>query len=127
MSTKIEHLTKKVADAKNTAAIGAEFAEDYIIIKGVKFYHQTVSHAWVIPMAVARLGDKLSVFDKGMVSMYLLANSPEDVRNKCMQELRKGVLYERAMNFFIEHEITPADLEAADLETLLQHPYEKNA
>ena len=69
MSTKIERLTQKVADAKTTAAIGAEFAEDYIIIKGVKFYHQTVSHAWVIPMVAARLGDELSIFDKG----YLLS------------------------------------------------------
>ena len=127
MGKTIEKLTKKVADARSNAALGSEFAPDYVEVRGVKFYYQTVAHAWVIPMAAQRC-EKLSVFEKGIVTTYLLAQSPEDVRNRCMQEIRKGEVFDRAMDFFIAHGITPADLtDELDVEELLRHPYEKNA
>ena len=127
MGKTIEKLTKKVADARSSAALGAEFAPDHVEVRGVKFYYQTVAHAWVIPMAAQRC-EKLSTFEKGIVTTYLLAQSPEDVRNRCMQEIRKGEVFDRAMDFFISRGITPADLaDELDVEELLRHPYEKNA
>ena len=124
---RIDKQVKAVSEAKSRAAIGAEFAADYVEVCGVKFYYQTVAHAWVIPMAATRC-EKLSTFEKGIVTTYLLAQSPEDVRNRCVQEIRKGEVFDRAMDFFIARGITPADLSAElDVEELLRNPYEKNS
>ena len=124
---RIDKQTKAVAEARSRAAVGAEFAEDYVTVKGVKFYHQTVAHAWVIPMAAAACA-KSGDFERGMVTMYLLAQSPEDVRNRCMREIRKGEVLDRAMDFFIARGVTPAELsQELDVEELLRNPYEKNA
>ena len=127
MDKQIEKQVSAVAEAKSAAAIGAGFAADYVEVKGVKLYYQTVAHAWIIPMAVNCLGDKIGVFEKGLVVAYLLAQTAEEVRNRCMQEVRKGVLLDRAMDFFISRGITPEDLNAVDVESLMRNPYEKNS
>jgi len=127
VSKQVDKLTKKVADARNNAALGSEFAPDYVEVRGVKFYYQTVAHAWVIPMAAQRC-EKLSDFEKGIVTAYLLAQPPEEVRNRCVAEIRKGEVFARALDFFISRGITPGDLsDELDVEELLRHPYEKNA
>ena len=127
MDKQIEKQVSAVAEAKSAAAIGAGFAADYVEVKGVTLYYQTVAHAWIIPMAVNCLGDKIGVFEKGLVVAYLLAQTAEEVRNRCMQEVRKGVLLDRAMDFFISRGITPEDLNAVDVESLMRNPYEKNS
>lgn len=112
-------------EAENRAAVGAEFAPDYITFKGVRFYYKTVAHAWIIPAVFNRL-QELSGFDKGVVSCYLLAMSAEEVRNRAMQELSEGKLLDNAISFFIDREITPEDFEQIDVEKLMNHPYQKN-
>lgn len=126
MGNETDRALAALSEAKSKAAVGEEFAPDYITFKGVRFYYRTVAHAWIIPAVFNRLGD-ISAFDKGVVSCYLLSLSAEDVRNRGMQELSEGKLLDCALGFFIDHGITPEDFEKIDIEKLMNNPYQKNA
>ena len=115
----------RLAEAKNNAALGAEFAPDYVTLKGVKFFYKTFAHAWVIPAAISR-NAKLSMFERGMLVLYILAQPPDLVRNTVMQQLDKGNIIDAAAAFFEKNNLTPEDLESLDAEKLMQHPYAKN-
>ena len=125
MADKTDNAIAVLAEAKTQAAVGAEFAPEYITFKGVRFYYKTVAHAWMIPAVFNRLKE-LSDFDKGVVSCYLLAMSAEEVRNRAMQELSDGKLLDNAIGFFIERGISPEDFEQINAEQLMMHPYQKN-
>ena len=125
MENATERALAALNQAKTSAAVGAEFAPEYITFKGVRFYYKTVAHAWIIPAVFNRLRD-LTDFDKGIVSCYLLTMSAEEVRNRGMQELSEGKLLDNAIGFFIDHGITPEDFGEIDAEKLMQHPYQKN-
>ena len=126
MSDTTQNAVKSFVDAREKAAVGAEFAGDYVTLKGVRFHYKTVAHAWIIPAVFNRLHD-LDDFDKGVISCYLLSMSADEVRNRGMQELAEGKLLENALSFFIEHDILPEDIEQIDVERLMTHPYQKNA
>lgn len=126
MGNETDRALAALNQAKTNAAVGAEFAPEYITVKGVRFYYKTVAHAWIIPAVFNRLRD-LTNFDKGVVSCYLLSLSAEDVRNRGMQELSEGKLLDCALGFFIDHGITPEDFEKIDIEKLMNNPYQKNA
>ena len=111
--------------ARDKAAVGGEFAPDYVTFKGVRFYYKTVAHAWIIPAVFNRLTD-ISDFEKGVVSCYLLSMSADEVRNRAMQELSEGKLLFLALGFFIDRGISPEDLGQIDVERLMLHPYQKN-
>ena len=125
MGNETDRALAALSEAKNRAALGEEFAPDYITFKGVRFYYRTVAHAWIIPAVFNRLRD-ISAFDKGVVSCYLLSLSAEDVRNRAMQELSEGKLLDNALGFFIDRGISPEDFEQIDVEQLMTHPYQKN-
>ena len=111
--------------ARDKAAVGGEFAPDYITVKGVRFHYKTVAHAWIIPAVFNRLAG-ISDFEKGVISCYLLSMSAEEVRNRAMQELSEGKLLDNALGFFIDNGISPEDFEQIDVERLMLHPYQKN-
>lgn len=121
----MEKAIENYTGARNAAALGTEFAPDYITFKGIKLWYKTFSHAWIIPVAVSRC-QKASAFEKGMLTVYVLAHGPELVRNEILQELEEGKILENAMEFFIKNNITPEDLEELDINKLMQQPYAKN-
>ena len=125
MGNETDRALAALSEAKSKAAVGEEFASDYITFKGVRFYYRTVAHAWIIP-AVFNKMTGISDFEKGVVSCYLLAMSAEEVRNRAMQELSEGKLLDNAIGFFIDHGIGPEDFEQIDVEQLMTHPYQKN-
>lgn len=125
MDNATERALAALNQAKTNAAVGAEFAPEYITFKDVRFYYKTVAHAWIIPYVFNKLPN-LDNFEKGTVSCYLLAMSAGEVRNRAMQELSEGKLLENAIGFFIDHGITPEDFTAINAEKLMQHPYQKN-
>lgn len=115
---------QNLAEAKENAALGAEFAPDYIDYKGLRIYYKTVSHAWVIPAVVNRYknaGD----FEKGLLVFYLLTMNAEEVRSRAMQELAEGTIVADAIAFMEDHNLTPDDVDAIDLSALMAHPYKK--
>lgn len=121
----MNELQSKVAElgeAKTKAAIGEEFAREYIEFKGIRFYYKTVAHAWIIPAVFGRM-QEMNDFDRGMIAAYLLTMSAEEVRSKAMQQLEEGRLKDAALDFFIGKGIVPADLEQINPERLLEHPY----
>jgi hypothetical protein len=121
-----EQAIERLKEAKAAAATGAEFAPEYIEKFGVKFFYKTVSHAWVISAVVARF-PKSSDFEKGLIVLYLLSLSPEEVRNRAMQEAEEGRILESAIQFMEEHGISPEDAEKLDhdVQKLMSHPYKK--
>lgn len=123
--SKTDKALADLAQARNNAALGAEFAPEYVMLKGVRIFYQTFSHAWVIPAVVSR-NAKASVFEKGMLTVYVLAQPPEMVRNEIMQQLDAGNIIGAAMDFFAKNQITPDDLESLDVDKLMQQPYAKN-
>ena len=125
MADRIDDAIGAMNEARTRAAVGAEFAPEYITVKGVRFYYKTVAHAWIIP-AVFNKMTGISDFEKGVVSCYLLTMSAEEVRNRGMQELAAGQLLDNALGFFIDRGISPEDLELIDVEQLMTHPYQKN-
>lgn len=124
MST-TEKAIEKYSEARNKAALGAEFAPEYMTLKGVKIWHKTFSHAWVIPAVISR-NAFAGLFEKGMLTIYVLAHPPEMVRNEIMQQLNEGNIIEKAMEFFEKNQFTPEDLESLDVDKLMQQPYAKN-
>ena len=125
MENETQRALAALNQAKTNAAVGAEFAQEYITFKGIRFHYKTVAHAWIIPYVFNKMQD-LGDFEKGTVSCYLLAMSAGEVRNRAMQELTEGKLLENAIGFFIDHGITPDDFTAIDVEKLMRHPYQKN-
>ena len=107
----------KLAAARSRAAIGGEFAPDYKEIKGVRFYYQTVAHAWVLPYL-----SEMDAISGGIVVLYALAHDADAVRNKVLPEIWDGSIVRKATEFFIEKGLSPADLDGLDV-ALLQHPY----
>lgn len=122
---RVNQAIDQLAEARNRAALGAEFAPDYVTLKGVKFYYKTFAHAWVIPAVIGR-NPGVSVFERSMLVLYVLAQPPELVRNTILQQLDEGNIVERAMAFFDENNLDPEDLETLDVEKLTSHPYAKN-
>lgn len=122
---KIDQAVEKFTEARNNSALGAEFAPDYVTLKGVRFFYKTFAHAWVIPAVVGR-NPKISVFERGMLVLYVLAQPPELVRNTILQQLDEGNIVQRAMEFFDSNKLEPEDLESLDVDKLTQHPYAKN-
>ena len=119
---RVKKAIDQLEEARNRAALGAEFAPDYVTLKGVNFYYKTFAHAWVLPAVIGR-NPNVSVFERGMLILYVLAQPPELVRNTIMQQLDEGNIINRAMAFFEENEIDPEDLETLDVEKLTTHPY----
>jgi len=122
---KVEKAIGTVKEARNRAALGTEFAPEYVTYKGIRLWYKTFSHAWVIPLVASRC-EKASLFEKGLLTVYVLAQPPEMVRNKILQELDEGDILGKAMDFFISNNISPDDLSELDVEKLMQHPYAKN-
>lgn len=114
---KVQHSMDKLVAARNRAAIGGEFAPDYKEIKGVRFYYQTVAHAWVMPYLSG-----LDAISGGIVMLYALAHDADAVRNKVLPEIWDGSIIRKATEFFIEKGLSPTDLDGLDV-ALLQHPY----
>lgn len=125
MDPQINKAVNDVKNAKNTAALGAEFAAEYVDFKGIKVWYKTVSHAWIIPAVTARC-EGISNFEVGLLTFYILTHDPEGVRNKIMQELKEGNILDKAMDYMIEHQICPEDLEELDIAALMRNPYAKN-
>lgn len=125
MDPQINKAVNDVKTAKSTAALGAEFAPEYIKIKDVKLWYKTVSHAWVLP-AVIENPKITSDFEKGMLTFYILAHDPESVRNKIMQELKEGTITDKALDFMITNQLVPEDFEGIGANELLRNPYTKN-
>ena len=121
---KVDQAVKGLADAKNTAAQGAEFAPEYVDFKGIRLFYKTVSHAWVIPAVISRY-EKSGAFEKGLLTIYILAQPPEAVRNMVMQQLADGTVMAAAIEFFEANRLLPEDLETLDVDKLMRHPYQK--
>lgn len=121
-----EQAIGQLENAKAAAAVGAEFAPEYIEKFGARFYYKTVSHAWVITAIVSRFPNA-SDFEKGLIVLYLLSMSPEEVRNRALQEASEGRLIESAIAFMEKHGISPEDLDKLDqdVQKLMSHPYKK--
>lgn len=108
---------EKAANARSKAALGAEFAVDYVVVKGVKFYYQQVAHAWALPLL-----QELDQFSAGLAALYVLAHDADTVRNVIIPEIWNGSIRDKAVQFFIDKKLLPEDLAGLD-EKLLQHPY----
>lgn len=121
-----EQAIGQLENAKAAAAVGAEFAPEYIEKFGARFYYKTVSHAWVITAIVSRVPNA-SDFEKGLIVLYLLSMSPEEVRNRALQEASEGRLIESAIAFMEKHGISPEDADKLDqdVQKLMSHPYKK--
>ena len=121
-----EQAIGRLEEAKAAAASGAEFAPEYIEKFGARFYYKTVSHAWVISAVVARFPNAGDV-ERGLIRLYLLSLSPEEVRNRAMQEAEEGRIFESAIAFMEEHGIFPEDADKLDedVRKLMTHPYKK--
>lgn len=121
-----EQAIGQLENAKAAAAVGAEFAPEYIEKFGARFYYKTVSHAWVITAIVSRVPNA-SDFEKGLIVLYLLSMSPEEVRNRALQEALEGRLIESAIAFMEKHGISPEDADKLDqdVQKLMSHPYKK--
>ena len=112
-----EAAVNAAADARNKAALGAEFAADYVVVKGVKFYYQQVAHAWAMPLL-----QEMDQFSAGLAALYILAHDADTVRNEVIPEIWNGSIREKAIQFFIDKNLLPDDLAGLD-QKLLQHPY----
>lgn len=121
-----EQAIGQLENAKAAAAVGAEFAPECIEKFGARFYYKTVSHAWVITAIVSRFPNA-SDFEKGLIVLYLLSMSPEEVRNRALQEASEGRLIESAIAFMEKHGISPEDADKLDqdVQKLMSHPYKK--
>ena len=66
-------------------------------------------------------------FERGLIVLYLLSLSPEEVRNRAMQEAEEGRILESAIAFMEEHGIFPEDADKLDedVRKLMTHPYKK--
>lgn len=124
--SEIDKAAGKYREARNDAALGPEFAPEYVLLKGQhKVWYKTFSHAWVIPAAVGRCS-KASLFEKGLLTVYILMQDPETVRNSVMQQLDEGRLLDAAFEFFASKGILPEDIEELPVDKLMQNPYSKN-
>ena len=108
---------EKAANARSKAALGTEFAVDYVVVKDVKFYYQQVAHAWALPLL-----QELDQFSAGLAALYVLAHDADTVRNEIIPEIWNGSIRQKAVQFFIDKNLLPEDLAELD-KKLLQHPY----
>ena len=113
-----ESAVHAAAAARNKAALGTEFAADYVAVKGVKFYYQQVAHAWAMPLL-----REMDQFSAGLAALYILAHDADTVRNVIIPEIWNGSIREKAIQFFIDKNLLPEDLTGLD-QKLLQHPYD---
>ena len=88
---------EKAANARSKAALGTEFAVDYVVVKDVKFYYQQVAHAWALPLL-----QELDQFSAGLAALYVLAHDADTVRNEIIPEIWNGSIRQKAVQFFID-------------------------
>lgn len=99
----------KTAAARSAASIQTEAAFDYIEVGKVKFYRPTMAHVWLL-LKIAQAGGSTAPDDRQTVMAYILANSAEAVRNKCVQQSIRGTLTEAAYFFMIDNNLNPEDV-----------------
>jgi hypothetical protein len=68
-----------------------------------------MAHTWLL-LKIAQVGGSIMPDDRQTVMAYILANSAESVRNKCLQQSLRGNLAEAAYLFMIDNNLNPEDV-----------------
>jgi len=108
--------------AREDAAVGAEFAEDWIEpAPGIRLYYATVAHKWVLLKLSGPQFRDLDNIDKATVMAYVLSFRMPENLTRLAAEMRKKDIFDRALTWLAENRIDPEVLGKVD--TLLRHPY----
>ena len=111
--------------ARDDAAVGTEFAEDYIFFEGVKLYRPTVAHRWVLMKLGGEGFKKLDNFDKAAIMAYILAAPMPESLSRLSAELRTGAALEAAQRWIAANNVPPEIVGA--VKGLMVHPYDGDA
>jgi hypothetical protein len=95
----IKGARKKVKEAEQKQAVGAEFAGDYLDLQGIRFFKPTMAHIWLFQRMKTSVQCTASLSDFGVCVAYALTHKQDAVRNKLMTEVTKGQIVDRAYNF----------------------------
>lgn len=106
---KIESQIAKAAAARSAASIQADVAYDYIEVGKVKFYRPQLAHVWLL-LKIAQKDSSISPDDRAVVMAYILANSAEAVRNKCLVQSLRGNITEAAYLFMMDNGLNPDEV-----------------
>ena len=121
---KLATIHADVEKSREEAAVGTEFAANFIERSGVKFYYATVAHKWVLMKLSGKSFSELDDYDKATVMAYVLAHKMPQNLSRMTAEMRKGDILDKALAFFSSKKIDPDIL--AEVKDLLLHPYESD-
>ncbi|MDD4817118.1 MAG: hypothetical protein PHI85_04015 [Victivallaceae bacterium] len=80
----IERQAAVAQTARDGQSAGADFAQEYEIVDGVKFFRPTMSHAWFATRWGATTFARPSLTDAGVVLVASLLHEADYVRNELM-------------------------------------------
>ena len=121
MADIIKRIQDESGAVRDDAAVGIEFAEDYMEKEGIRFYYATVAHKWILMKLSGKQFKHLDDFDKATVMAYCLAHKMPDHLTELSAQMRKATIFEKALDFFIKKNISPEIL--AGINELMLHPY----
>ena len=102
----IQNQCEKTAAARSAASVQPEAAYDYIEVGKIKFYRPTMPHVWLL-LKVAQKNGSILPDDRQTVMAYILANSAESVRDKCVMQATRGQLADAAYLFMMDNNLDP--------------------
>ena len=118
----VTRIQEKSGVIHDEAAVGLEFAEDYVEKEGIRFYYATVAHKWILMKLSGRQFKNLDDFDKATIMAYCLAHKMPEHLTEISAQMRKADILEKALAFFVKKNISPEIL--AGINELLLHPYD---
>lgn len=122
MADAVTRIQEKAGSLRDDAAVGIEFAEDYVEKEGIRFYYATVAHKWILMKLSGKQFKNLDDFDKATVMAYCLAHKMPDHLTELSAQMRKAEIFEKALAFFVQRNISPEVL--AGINDLLLNPYD---
>ncbi|MDD5698492.1 MAG: hypothetical protein PHH77_07730 [Victivallaceae bacterium] len=102
---KISKARKDYDQAREEQAIGAEYANDYLYLQGIKFFKPTFAHGWVLKRLRRSAQMAVSLNDFAVCVAYTLTFEVKLVRNKIMNEISNNQIVKRAYDWLIDNEI----------------------
>ncbi len=119
--TKLEKAALAADQARDEAAVGGEFAEEYRIFEGIKLYYPTVAHRWVLMKLGGEAFKKLDNFDKAAVMAYVLSHPMPENLGRLAAELRHGAAIDAALRWIAKENVPPEIVGV--VRDLMTHPY----
>lgn len=120
-NSKLEKAALAADLARDEAAAGVEFAEDYRIFEGVKLYYPTVAHRWVLMKLGGAAFKKLDNFDKAALMAYVLSHPMPENLGRLAAELRQGTALDAALRWIAKENVPPEIVGV--VRDLMTHPY----